>query len=166
MRTARLLTVSPSMHYAGGVPAPRGGGVPAPGGGGGLVFINACTPPMNRMTDKCKNITLPQTSFAAGNYSRLWLTGTLTKGCILGNPNLYLWSVSCQFRHRWIIINLPLIWHRNTAQSGLDTGAVAINGVLLPKFKMDFNTDKMFVQIKLCFIALAWRTEGIPSRSN
>ena len=24
-------------------------------------------PPMNRMTDRCKNITLPQTSFAGGN---------------------------------------------------------------------------------------------------
>ena len=25
------------------------------------------TPPLNRMTDRCKNITLPQTSFAGGN---------------------------------------------------------------------------------------------------
>ena len=24
------------------------------------------TPPVNRMTDRCKNITLPQTSFAGG----------------------------------------------------------------------------------------------------
>ena len=27
-------------------------------------------PPVNRITDKCKNITLPQTSFAGGNYSK------------------------------------------------------------------------------------------------
>ena len=27
-------------------------------------------PPLNRMTDRCKNITLPQTSFAGGNYTR------------------------------------------------------------------------------------------------
>ena len=37
MRTARLLTVSPSMHCSGGVPGSRGvylvwGGVPGPGG--------------------------------------------------------------------------------------------------------------------------------------
>ena len=25
--------------------------------------------PMNRMADRCKNITLPQTSFAGGNYN-------------------------------------------------------------------------------------------------
>ena len=57
----------------GGVPGPRGctwsrGDVPGPGG---------CTwsrgvpgqvlHPVNRMTNRCKNITLPQTSFAGGN---------------------------------------------------------------------------------------------------
>ena len=26
------------------------------------------TPPVNRMADRCKNITLPQTSFAGGKY--------------------------------------------------------------------------------------------------
>ena len=31
-------------------------------------------PPMNRMTDRCKNITLPQTSFAGGNK---WLNNIL-----------------------------------------------------------------------------------------
>ena len=46
------------------------GGVPGPGGGG----IPVCTevdhhPPANRMTNGCKNITLPQTSFAGGNYA-------------------------------------------------------------------------------------------------
>ena len=33
---------------------------------------NACwdsTPPVNRMTNRCKNITLPQTSFAGGKYN-------------------------------------------------------------------------------------------------
>ena len=28
-------------------------------------------PPVNRMTDRCKNITLPQTSFAGGNKPRI-----------------------------------------------------------------------------------------------
>ena len=37
------------------------GGVPALGG--------SDTPPVNRMTNRCKNITLPQTSFAGGKYS-------------------------------------------------------------------------------------------------
>ena len=60
MRTARLLTVS-QHALPGGVP---GWGVYLPGGG-------TCpgTPPVNRITDTCKNITLPQTSFAGGNKS-------------------------------------------------------------------------------------------------
>ena len=43
--------------WSGGVPGP-GGGVPA-----------QVLPSVNRMTDRCKNITLPQTSFAGGNNS-------------------------------------------------------------------------------------------------
>ena len=42
-----------------------GGGVSASGPGG---CIPACTGTDNRMTDRCKNITLPQTSFAGGKY--------------------------------------------------------------------------------------------------
>ena len=139
MRTARVLTVSPSMLCTGGsvcsqevcvpgpgpggvsgpggvylvlgvclllggVPGPGGctgsrGGVPGwgvvsgPGGGapglGGVPGPGGCTwlgclllgrcvpghgggvrysPPVNRMTNRCKNITLPQTSFAGGKY--------------------------------------------------------------------------------------------------
>ena len=49
----------------GGVPV-RGctclGGVPAKGG-----TCPGTPDPVNRMTDRCKNITLPQTSFAGGN---------------------------------------------------------------------------------------------------
>ena len=57
MRTARLFPISPTMHCSGGVPGP--GGVPAQ--------VLPPPSPMNRMTDRCKNITLPQTSFAGGN---------------------------------------------------------------------------------------------------
>ena len=43
------------------------GGIPGPGG---CTWSWGCTcpgtPPVKRMTDKCKNITLPQTSFAGG----------------------------------------------------------------------------------------------------
>ena len=52
----------------GGVPGPgegctwSQGGVPGPGGVPAQVL-----PPVNRMTDRCKNITLPQTSFAGSN---------------------------------------------------------------------------------------------------
>ena len=77
MHTARLLTVSPSMHCAGGdggwclLP---GVGVSAPGGGvlGGRGGIPACTeadPPRTEfLTHATENITLPQTSFTGGNY--------------------------------------------------------------------------------------------------
>ena len=47
-RTARLLTV-----WGGGLPNPWEGADP--------------TPPVNRMTHRCENITLTQTSFAGGN---------------------------------------------------------------------------------------------------
>ena len=47
------------VYLPGGVPA---GGVYLPGGVPAQVL-----PPVNRMTDRCKNITLPQTSFAGGN---------------------------------------------------------------------------------------------------
>ena len=99
MRTARALTVSPSMLCGGGgsalggrggvsalgVSAPRGvsalgskvgcvcsWGVSAPGGvcssGGGIPACTESDPsPVNRITDACRNITLPQTSFAGGN---------------------------------------------------------------------------------------------------
>ena len=56
MRTAHLLTIS--LMYPGGGCLPRGSVCPI-----------ACwdTPPVNRMTDRCKNISLPQTSFASCN---------------------------------------------------------------------------------------------------
>ena len=75
MSTARLLTVYRSI---------RGGGVSAKGGsaqGGvclrgvypGVSALGVCIPacngadtPVNRVADRCKNITLPQTSFAGG----------------------------------------------------------------------------------------------------
>ena len=76
MRTARLLTVSQhallGMYLPGGVPAGGRctfpGGVPAQGEctcAGGIPA--QVLPPVNRMTDRCKNITLLQTSFAGGN---------------------------------------------------------------------------------------------------
>ena len=72
MRTARLLLICPSMHCSGGVPT--GGylilGVYLPEGvylPGGYLVPGGTLPPVNRMTDRYKNITLPQTSFAGGN---------------------------------------------------------------------------------------------------
>ena len=61
MRTARfgcrLGGVCPGGVYRGGV-------CPAEGG--------ACLhPPVNKMTDRCKNIALPQTSFSGGNKENL-----------------------------------------------------------------------------------------------
>ena len=38
-------------------------------GGGGIQACTEADPPLvNRMTDRCKNITLPQTSFVGGKY--------------------------------------------------------------------------------------------------
>ena len=69
-----MLPVSPSMHSSQGctwswgcVPGPRG--VPGPGG----VPAQVLSPLVNRMTDRCKNITLPQTPFAGGENSITWI---------------------------------------------------------------------------------------------
>ena len=81
MGTARLLTVSRSiplsreegcsLHpFVGGGVLHRGGESCIEGGyaasrkGGWADPL----PPANRMTDRCKNITLPQTSFPGDNY--------------------------------------------------------------------------------------------------
>ena len=44
------------MYLLGGVYLPEGGNCPG-----------TTPPPVNRVTDRCKNITLPQSSFAGGN---------------------------------------------------------------------------------------------------
>ena len=87
MRTTRLLPVSPSMHCAGRVCS---WGCLLPGGvlSGGVCSrgcIPACNgadPPVNRMIDRCKNITLSQTSFAGGNNKRnkKWVSANMTGG--------------------------------------------------------------------------------------
>ena len=90
MHTARLLPVSPSMHCSGGLPLVPGGvclwslggclplvpwGVPASGPGGCLPLVPGDGgahssmhwgrhPPVDRMTDTCKNITF--TNFICG----------------------------------------------------------------------------------------------------
>ena len=61
MRTARLLTVSQHALHAGGVCLEEGG---VCAGGGDVsargVWGGVDTPPVNRMTERCKNITLSQ----------------------------------------------------------------------------------------------------------
>ena len=56
------------MLCAGGVPGPGAGAGP----GGGVVSQHALrqSAPVNRMTNRCENITLPQTSFAGGNNDK------------------------------------------------------------------------------------------------
>ena len=44
----------------------------APPGVTTLPGSNHACPPVNRMTNRCKNITLPQTSFAGGKNELLW----------------------------------------------------------------------------------------------
>ena len=86
MRTARSLTASSGRGgvcgreghaWQGGacMGGVRGGGCACMAGGvhgGGCAWWGggAC-PPVNRMTDACKKITLPQTSFAGGKNLRI-----------------------------------------------------------------------------------------------
>ena len=95
MHCSRGVGVVPVL---GGCTWSQGDGVPGPGGctwslgvylvGGGVYLVRwvctwseGCTwswggvpaqvlPPVNRMTNRCKNITLPQTSFAGGKNNR------------------------------------------------------------------------------------------------
>ena len=53
--------------YLPGVYLPRGC-VPASGGTCQCWYLPRYFPPVKRMTDRCKNIILPQTSFAGGKY--------------------------------------------------------------------------------------------------
>ena len=56
-----------------------------PGGSASMGGSADLPPPVIRMTHRCKNITLPQTSFAGGNNAKLWrlalwLTDTESQG--------------------------------------------------------------------------------------
>ena len=57
--------------------------------GGGVVLHQAPpgpgNPPVNRMTDRCKNIPLPQTSFAGGNEENGNAMLTSQAGWLLGD---------------------------------------------------------------------------------
>ena len=71
MRTARLLTISRSIQCISGWGSATRGGLHVWGEGlhpGGVINPGGswADPLVNRMTDSCKNITLPQTSFAGG----------------------------------------------------------------------------------------------------
>ena len=104
MRPARLLTASCSIPTMGGLPNPLGcrpplevepprcrpppNADPSPDADAPYhVTCDACweaNPPVNRMIHKCKNITLPQTSFASGNKKALQQdTGVLSRGKVL-----------------------------------------------------------------------------------
>ena len=66
MRTGRSLTVIPESAVPGGGSGSGGsgpGGVFGPRRGGSAGQVPPPTPPVNRMTDRCKNITLAKTSF-------------------------------------------------------------------------------------------------------
>ena len=59
------------------------GGCLIPGVGGGIPSCTEADPPVNRMTDRCKTITLPQTSFAGGNESNVLLSPLLLNAKVL-----------------------------------------------------------------------------------
>ena len=93
MRTARLLDRIPACTVHGGVYIPActgqgcvypsmhwaGGGLPAgvSAQGGVCLGVGGCLPdtyPVDRMTDRFKNITLPQRNFVAGGKNYIFLS--------------------------------------------------------------------------------------------
>ena len=91
MRTARLLTVSRGSASKGVCTTRQGlhlgglhlGGSAQPCGGLHLEGLGRPRPPVNRMTHRCKNITLPQTSFAGGKNK-----DKLQTGCSRTDPHV------------------------------------------------------------------------------
>ena len=88
MHTAHLLTVSPSMHSAGGVPG-QGGcllwGVPGQGGGVWYPSMHWGKSPLwtEFLTHATENITLTQTSFAGGkNINIYFKQGSVQTGLL------------------------------------------------------------------------------------
>ena len=61
-------------------------------------------PPVNRMGDRCKNITLPQTSFAGGNSSIFWSWCTPLRK-ILDPPLVY---IGVSTRHYTLLIGVRI----------------------------------------------------------
>ena len=109
MHCSRECTTWGGYLVQGGVPAQREGipaqreGIPAQGGTGvylvwgvylllggvpalGGTYPGTPPPPVNRMTNRCKNMTLPQTSFAGGNY--LLFLSHLAELLVTKNPNV------------------------------------------------------------------------------
>ena len=81
--TSEKICIQGALHL-GGLPNPRGSasrGVCIQGGWGDPL------PPVNRMTHKCKNITLPQTSFVGGKNMKRLLERTYYHIC---NDNSYV----------------------------------------------------------------------------
>ena len=75
MRTACSLTASRSIRRGRGVCMPR-------------------MPPVNRMTDACENITLPQTSFTGGNYVSKLVVSNWNLGVLQHCPTNCLFKLS------------------------------------------------------------------------
>ena len=73
MHTTSLLTISHSIQW-GGLPNPLDADPPPLPLDADPPLLHLmqtplnADPPVNRMTHRCKNITLPQTSFAGGKY--------------------------------------------------------------------------------------------------
>ena len=80
MRTARSLTVSRSIFWGSVYLL----GVYLLGGVHAWGVSVQVLPPVNRMTDRCKYITLPKTSFAGGNNKTFYPDYMLTFQRILG----------------------------------------------------------------------------------
>ena len=73
----------------------RGGGHAWQGGCvAGRHWWHACPPPVDRMTDACKNITLPQTSFAGGT--------NLVEGLIINRTCLRMAQASFLAELNWL----------------------------------------------------------------
>ena len=60
------MRIPPQIRYC-GIQSTSGGGVPTPWHWMQTSHLRMQAPNMDRMTDACENITLPQTSFAGGN---------------------------------------------------------------------------------------------------
>ena len=106
MCTAHSLTVSRSI---------RGRGACMAGGCAcvaGVVRGTHAPSPVDRMTDACKNITLPQTSFAGGNEHNDWLDWTALSVCWLNRIIIWVIDSNVTVGIDFWSIELLLNWHQ------------------------------------------------------
>ena len=111
----------------------RGSLCPLEGSVSGGLCLGDWLPPVNRMTHRCKNITLPQTSFAGGNNIRTRINFVALEKLLKVGKICYwqTWSVECM-SHRYVFCGKDV----SVLDSPSGYGTVCASNVAIKQKKM------------------------------